>query len=122
MSVNGPPGSSLFSFPKRLQMTNVDTSVTAQHIRSIFQHFGVTVANCERLFAPPIIHQVVSDGSSGPANAETLRVAQVPLETLVVEFENGADAALALRVLDGGYVNGRCVRLQPILEPIMAEQ
>ena len=107
-------------------MMNVDASVTAEHLRSLFQHFGVTVVGSERLYVPPILQHDDSrlgrggdgEGKGGERSGldASPKACRIPLETVVLEFENGTDAAKALRAMDGGFVNGKCVRLQPVFE------
>ncbi len=96
----------LLAAPRKLQMTNVDCSVTSQHVISLFQHFGLTVVSAERLYLPT----TAADGASSLRQADRL-----PMALMVIEFGSAEEAAAGLRAMDCGTVNGMCVRLQPVL-------
>ena len=97
---------SVLSMPCKLQMTNVDSSVAPAHVTSLFQHFGLTVVSVERLFLPTTAAVAATDGHR--------RARCMPMPMMVVEFASGDEAAVALRAMDLGTVNGQCVRMLPM--------
>lgn len=100
--------------PKRVFMANVDPSVLSSHLRSLFTHFGIALASAERVRRGPPLGSLLPP--PGPTEASFPRPLDIFMEAdgMTLEFASATDAVIAVKVMDGGYINGKCVRLRLI--------
>lgn len=93
---------------KFVKIENVDRSVSVKHLHSIFAVFDIAPDSVERVCAPALCS---ADAAEGAAPST------FPLDEVVLRFPAEADADVAVRHMNGGFINGRRVRVKLVRDP-----